>query len=69
MKKYLILFLIFCLLLTVFTGCGRTQSLSRYTTVMHRDIPIALNARLRPSWRHWGLPSATARARAVCIAA
>lgn len=56
MKKYLILFLIFCLLLTVFTGCGRKQSLSRYTTVMHRDIPIALNAPAAPILAALGAP-------------
>ena len=56
MKKYLILFLIFCLLLTAFTGCGRTQSLSRYTTVMHRDIPIALNAPAAPILAALGAP-------------
>ena len=56
MKKYLILFLIFCLLLTAFTGCGRKQSLSRYTTVMHRDIPIALNAPAAPILAALGAP-------------
>lgn len=56
MKKYLILFLIFCLLLTAFSGCGRKQSLSRYTTVMHRDIPIALNAPAAPILAALGAP-------------
>lgn len=56
MKKYLILFLIFCLLLTALSGCGRVQSLSRYTTVMHRDIPIALNAPAAPILAALGAP-------------
>lgn len=53
MKKYLVLMLIFCLTLT---GCGRQQSMSRYTTVMHQNVAIALGAPAGPVLAALGAP-------------
>lgn len=53
MKKYLMMLMLFALLLA---GCGKKQTMSRYTTVMRQDIPIALNAPAEPVLKALGAP-------------
>lgn len=53
MKRYFALFLALCLTLS---GCGKRREQAVYTTVLRRDVPIALNAPAGPVLTALGAP-------------